>query len=203
MSGNPEVVYRTTSPDAIAWAENIQRLRTEEIKLRTAFEEEMLALYGPSQRDTYERNEDGSKKENDRRALWIRGDRVYALDSGYNEQPPADSGWRLDSKEHDWRPKLATKAGKELRDRLNGLNLLHLRDQWEKIGIPPVVFTGNYMFSPGYEFDAKEGVVYISWGTQWVEEDWKKSTAKFPDIVWEKVPLSEWHARQEAKKSGS
>ena len=202
MSKQPELVFRTTSPAAIEWYEKIRALRSEEWERRKAFEDEIVALFGPSQRDTYERDEDGNKKPQTGRPLWIRGDVAYALDSAYSEQPPVDSGWRLDSKDRNWQPKLATTAGKEWKRRLGELNLVHMRSRWEEIGIPAVVFTDSYMFSPGIDFDPETQTLYIMWGSQWVQKDWDKQTAKFPDIVWEQMPLSEWHARQEAK-SGS
>lgn len=201
MSGNPELVFKTTSPRAIEWYRKISRLRISERKLREEFEDSMTELYGPSQRDTYERNEDGTKKPQTRRLLWLRGDAAYALDSAHNEQPPTDSGWRLDAKDRNWQPKLATKAGKEWKQRLIELNVVNMHTRWGEIGIPAIAFAGSFMYRPGMEFDEDEKVLYVSWGSQWVMREWEKATSKFPDIEWVQVPLSEWHARQEAKKS--
>lgn len=198
---NPELVFKTTSPDAIAWYEKLEQLRAEELKLRIAFEEEMLQLYGPSQKPTYERNDDGSKKDQERRALWIRGDIAYALDSGYSEYPPEDSGWRLDSKDHNWQPKLKTAAGKKWAKRLSELNLVHMRSRWQEIGIPFLFWGEGYVYYPGMDFDQETKTLYIGWGTQYAEEQFLKETSAFPSIEWDRVPLSEWHARREAMEA--
>ncbi|WP_404474781.1 hypothetical protein [Microbacterium aerolatum] len=198
---NPELVFKTTSPDAIAWHENLVCLRKEEFELRKAFEDEIVALFGPSQRDTYERDEHGNRKAQTGRPLWVRGDIAFALDSAYDEQPPVDSGWRLDSKDRNWQPKLASKAGKEWKRRLGELNLVHMRTRWREIGIPEVVFAGMRMYSPGLSYDDQTKTLYVLWGTQYVEDEWAASTSKLPNIEWTKVPLSEWHALRESKES--
>lgn len=196
---NPEMVYKTTSPDAVAWYENIARLRREEWELRRAFEAEIVERFGASQRDTYERDENGDRKPQTGRPLWVRGDLAFALDSGYDERPPEDSGWRLDSKDRNWQPKLATSAGKEWKRRLGDLNLVRMRTRWREIGIPEVVFTDMRMFSPGLDYDEATRTLYVLWGTQYVQKGWDKETAQFPAIEWAVVPLSEWHAYREAK----
>ncbi len=202
---NPELVFKTTSPAAIAWYENIVKLRKEEWELRRAFEDEIVARFGPSQRRAYasegvQVNEDGNQTG---RPLWVCGDLAYALDSAYNEAPPADSGWRLDSKARNWQPKLATKEGKEWARRLRELNLVKMRTRWAEIGVPEVAFGDRYMYSPGVEFDEESKTLFIGWGTQYVEKEFLTKTAAFPEIEWTRVPLSEWHARQEARSATS
>lgn len=186
----PELVFQTTSPEAIEWWQNIEELSKKQRELREAFEIEMTELYGPSPRDTYERDEDGNPKPQTLRKLWLRGDFAYALDSGYNEQPPAESGWRLDSKDRNWQPKLATKAGKEWKRRLQELNLTCVRSRMHEIGVPEVIFSGSYLYRPGLRFDAENGILYNGWGTQHVEEDLRKAHEKIPGITWERVKLS-------------
>lgn len=190
----PELVFKTTSPEAIAWWKNIEDLDRQQREAREAFEAEMTELFGPSLRDTYERNEDGTPKPQTQRRLWLRGDYAYALDSGYNEQPPTDSGWRLDSKDRNWQPKLATKAGKEWKRRLGELNLTHIRSRMQEIGVPEIVFAGSYLYKPGLRFDAVNEILYNGWGTQHVEDELRKNHEKVPGITWERVKLSEYIA---------
>ena len=201
---NPELVFKTTSLDAIAWYTNLTVLRKEELALRIAFEDEMLGLYGPAQAAEYlwERDEEGNKIPPTRRALWVQGDIAYALQSGYNERPPEDSGWRLDSKDHNWQPKLATKAGKEWRRRLSELNLVRMRGRWQEIGIPFLYWGERFIYNPGMSFDEATDTLYIGWGTQYAKDQFLKETSAKEgiDVVWEHIPLSEYHAWAETQE---
>lgn len=192
---NPELVFKTTSPQALEWYAKLDALRQEEIKLRNAYEDRMREEFGPSQRESYDT---GQCAQQTRRGLWIRGDIAYALDSGYNERTPEDSGWRLDSKDRNWQPKLATKKGKERRAELAELNLVKMRGRWGEIGIPFLYWGEGYVYHPGVTFDAENRVLYVMWGTQYAEDEFKKETSAFPDIQWERIPLSEWHAYVES-----
>ena len=199
MSRQPELVFKTTSPAAIEWHEKLAALRKQEWELRMAFEQEIVERFGPSTRRVYgssPANVDGVQTG---RPLWIRNDYAFALDSGYDERPPADSGWRLDSKDRNWQPKLATKEGKEWKRRLGELNLVKMRSRWQEIGIPERYWGDNYIYFPSMTFDRENGVLYIGWGTQYAEDEFLKGVAAFPDIQWERIPLSEWHAYLESR----
>lgn len=193
----PELVFKTTSSAAIAWWRDLNEAHARQTALRTNFEDEMTALYGPSQRDTYERDADGNKIPQTRRRLWVRGHHAYALDSGYGELPPTDSGWRLDSKDRNWQPKLATAAGKGWKIRLAELNILNLEERYEAIGIPPLAFAGSYLYRPGLKFNEETQTLYVTWGSQHVQKEWDAHVAKHPEVVWVQERLSAYIAWRE------
>ena len=195
----PELVFKTTSPVAIAWWKDMEALSEKQNEARTAFENEMLELYGPTKRQTYD---SGQREWLTTRRLWLRGDLAYALDSGYDEQPPADSGWRLDSKDRNWQPKLATKAGKEWKRRLGELNLTLIRSRTEEIGVPTLCVTENHMYKPGLRFDAENEILYNGWGTQHVEAEVRQAHERVSGIVWERVKLSQYIAWLESLEEG-
>jgi hypothetical protein len=125
------------------------------------------------------------------------------LASGYTEQPPLDSGWRLDSKDRYWAPKLATAAGKARAKELAALASYDHRATMPEIGIPQLAFAGNYHYHGGLEFDTATQTLYQVWGSCQCDQECKAAQVKVPDVVWVEVPRSEWYAREEAKAAQS
>jgi hypothetical protein len=181
-----ELIYKTTSPAAIAWWKNAEKLRGKEAELHKAFQDRMTALYGPA-----------PGKEG--RAIWHRGAYIMGIDSGSNEKPPVDSGWRLDSKERIWMPALAKATGKKLRAELDAMVLFDIRAHLPEIGVPQLAFADHHMYRAGMEFDQDEGAIYQIWGSGRCADECAAAAAKVPDVEWVKVPRSAWYAREEAK----
>lgn len=191
-----ELIYKTRSPKAIEWwlaaAERVQADR----RARSAYEDRMTEEFGVPDLPQYTEEE-----RRTRRKLWLRGARVSGLDSGYDEQPPADSGWRLDSKDRYWKPKLATKAGKGRAAELAALCTYDMRDHTDEIGVASMAFAGSYLYRSGMDYDEAEGALYVVWGSGQCAKEAEAVQAKVPDVVWVEVPRSEWYAREEAKET--
>lgn len=185
-----ELIYKTTSPKAIAWwLAAAEKVRADK-EARNAYVERMTAEFGlPQVPDYFEPRE--------RRDLWVRNDRPVALDSGPDEQPPADSGWRLDSKDRNWQPKLATKAGKERAAELAALFTYDMRRDAKTIGVPEMVFADHSLLRPGMEYDEAEGAVYVVWSSGKAAKEFE--AASVDGIEWVEVPRSQWYAREERK----
>ena len=191
-----ELIYKTTSPAAIEWWLDAERKVKADRELQLAYELRLTEEFGAPAHPDY--IEEHRRK---RRGLWFRNDRPYAVDSLRNENPPADSGWRLDSKERLWRPKLATAAGKKRAAELAALCTFVLRDHMHEIGIPAIAFSGDgYMHRPGVEFDADEQALYVLWGSSRCADEALANQAKNPHIEWVEIPRSVWYARIEAKE---
>ncbi|CAN5418355.1 hypothetical protein BH09ACT9_BH09ACT9_00030 [soil metagenome] len=183
-----ELIYKTTSPKAIKFWLNWQTIANAEAESRKEFIDRMTEKFGAPEGKEY-------------RTLWHRGDYIMGLDSGFNEKPPADSGWRLDSKEHIWMPALAKTKGKAWRKELDALVTYKLRDHLDEIGICYWAFAGLHMYKPGIEFDAGEQVLYQTWGSGKCIDEALKAAESVPEVVWEEVPRSVWYAREESREA--
>jgi len=189
------LVYRSSSPAAIDWAKRTKERFEEQRAKRIAFMKEQTEIYGVGLGS-------GSIRAG-KRLLWITGERVTGIDSGFNEEPPSESGWRLDSKQRVWKPALRTAAGRLLNDRLESLSNVSTLTALAQIGVPQYVFGGLNLFRPGFEFDEEEPAVYVTWSGYDAAKEFTSSTAKVPEVEWEEVPLSRWYARLEAKEAAS
>jgi hypothetical protein len=188
-----ELIYKTTSLAAIEWWKKAEDEAELARRLRNEYMDKQTALYGPTPGGTYE-----SAPTKDR-GLMVSRHIVLGLASGHNEQPPANSGWRLDSKERFWKPKMATRAGKERASELKTLTGYNLRGHVDEIGVPGMAVAGMRLYSAGLEFDTASGVLYQTWGSGRCAEECVKVQALHPNTAWEEVPRSEWYAREEAK----
>jgi hypothetical protein len=186
-----ELIYRTSTPAAEAWWRNLVARRAEQDALRDAFEAEMLATYGPAQH----RYGEGVGK----RSLYTNGRVITGIDAGYNEQPPAGSGWRLDSKDRFWKPALRTAEGRKLKARLVTLTTYIWQSHVTEIGIPELIFTDRYLMRPSLTADDDPFVLFQTWGSGQCEKDCLAEQAKHPEIEWIEVKRSEWYAHEEAK----
>lgn len=194
----PELVFRTTTPAALEWFQRLDEQNRAQQELRAAFVAEMTELYGPAQRE-----EGYPPVPVKARELWLRGrgGGAYALDSGRSEEPPKDSGWRLDSKDRNWQPKLATKQGKVWRDRLAELNQFNFLSHLPEVGIPEVIFLDLHMYGPSLEQDPETGALYNGWSTQHITEELARAREKATiEVEWEQMKLSEYVAYLEAKE---
>lgn len=180
-----ELIYRTTSPAALDFWAHAETKASERKTLVDAYIEQLTHDFGTV-----------NGKD---RTVWNRGPVVYGVECLYGEQPPADSGWRLDSKEGIWMPKLRIPAGKERARELAALTVYNVRAHVQEIGIPQMVMTDRHFFRPGIEFH--DGVLYQTWGSGKCEPDALAEAAKVPEVVWEPVKRSEWYALEEAREA--
>lgn len=187
-----ELIYKTTSPDAIAWWRNAQVVHSAAYELRRKYEERMTAEFGLPKHPDY-------MTPVETRGLYVNSTNATGIDSGYDEQPPAGSGWRLDSKQKFWKPKLATKEGKVRAKELLALRSFDYAGHAPEIGVPGLVFSGNYIRHAGFHFDKETETLYQLWGSGTCAPSCETEQAKVPGVVWEKVPRSEWYALEEAK----
>jgi hypothetical protein len=186
-----ELIYKTTTPQAIQWyLDAAERVKADRV-LRDEYADRMLAEFGAADVPDYDESRRG------KRALWLRNDRAFALDSGYDEKPPEGSGWRLDSKDRNWQPKLATKEGKARAAELAALTTYDLRAHFGEVGIAQMAFAEHSLHRPGLDYDEDEGVLYVIWGSGRCVEEALTAQAKVPEIVWEELPRSQWYAREE------
>jgi hypothetical protein len=187
-----ELIYKTKTPAALEWWRHVQNQASAAHAFRSNYIKRMTNEFGPTPgRYTESGNKD--------RALMVSRHIVMGLASGYDEKPPVDSGWRLDSKERYWAPKLATKAGKERAAELATLAGFDVLKHVHEIGIPGMVIENLRMFTPGFSFDEDPEVLYQTWGSGLCAADCERSQAEHPEIEWMEVPRSEWYAREESK----
>jgi hypothetical protein len=188
-----ELIYRTSSPAAEIWWRHLKEMQQQQDELRRAFEDEMLDTYGPADVPDYQT---GYGK----RLLYTNGRGITGLDSGYREQPPTGSGWRLDAKDHIWKPALKEAAGRKLKSRLQALTVYVWQNHTTEIGIPELIFADAYLCRPGLTADEEPFVLYQTWGSGRCEADCRAEQARHPEVVWTEVPRSEWYARIEAQE---
>lgn len=181
-----ELIYRTTSPAALDFWAHAQAKAGERKKLVDAYIEQLTRDFGPVPGKTD-------------RTVWNRGPHVTGVDCAYGEAPPADSGWRLDSKEGIWKPKLRETAGKERARELAALTVYNVRTHLQEIGIPQMVWTDRHVFRPGIEFH--DGVLYQTWGSGQCRDEALAEAKKVTTVVWEPVRRSEWYALEEAREA--
>lgn len=190
-----ELIYRTSSPAAATWYSARNAEQVEQSGRRNAFQDEMLATYGPA--DVPE-----GRQGHGLRNLMVTRRGVVGIHSGWQEAPPADSGWRLDARDRFWKPSLRSAKGRALAKRLEELTVVDL-NRLSDIGIPEVVFAGLHMYSPGLDHDDAPFALYQIWGSGECEQGCLAEQAKHPDVVWVEVLRSEWYARIEAKTAAT
>lgn len=188
-----ELIYKTSSPAAEQWWRHVEKTQKQQNELRRAFEDEMLATYGPA--DVSEHSTGHGK-----RLLYTNGRYCSGIDCGYNERPPVGSGWRLDSKSRIWKPALKETAGKKLAKRLAALTVYVWQQHVAEIGVPEVIFAGSYLFRPGFTTDAEPFVLFQTWGSGQCEPQCLAEQAKHPEVEWTEIPRSQWYARLEAQQ---
>jgi hypothetical protein len=186
-----ELIYKTTSPQAIEWWLSAAAKVKADKEARSAYVKRMTEEFGkPDVPDYFTPRE--------QRDLWVRNDRPIALDSGPDEKPPADSGWRLDSKDRNWQPKLATKRGKERAAELAELFTYDMRRDAKTIGVPEMVFADHSLLRPGMDFDEDERALYVVWSSGKAAKEFEAAAVE--GIEWTEVPRSQWYAREEARE---
>lgn len=188
-----ELIYKTISPFALDWWANAEVESEKARVIRKEYAERMTIEFGPTP-PRYSQGEALAHRE-----LMVVGPRVVGLASGYNEVPPVDSGWRLDSKERFWMPKLATAQGKARRDELKALASFDTRGHMDEIGAPSLAFAGSYLYHGGLELI--DGALYQLWGAYECHKECEAAQAKVSEVEWTVVKRSEWYALQEAKET--
>ena len=190
-----ELIYKTTSAMALDWWANAEAEREAAHQRRKAYVERMTAEFGPTP-PRYSYSED---KPRVLRELMVAGPSAVGLASGFSEVPPIDSGWRLDSKERFWAPKLATAAGKLRRAELHSLRSFDHRAHGSEIGFAAIAFAGSYLYHGGLEMI--DGALFQTWGGYECHTECETAQAKVPGVVWEVVKRSEWYAMQESREA--
>lgn len=188
-----ELIYRTSSPAAEAWWRHLKETQRQQNELRRAFEDEMLTTYGPAAVPEY-------SEGHGKRLLYTNGRVCTGIDAGYNERPPAGSGWRLDAKDRIWKPALKEAAGKALKKRLEALTVYIWQAHTEEIGVPQLVFADRYLFRPGFTADEEPFVLFQVWGSGQCAKSCEAEQAMHAEVEWTEVPRSEWYARVEASE---
>ena len=180
-----ELIYKTTSPDAIAWWREAEKKHAIDVAAREKYETQLTADFGTA---------NGAE----RRRLWVQGAQVVGVDCAPGETPPASSGWRLDKKSGFWKPNRASKAGMARAVELAALTTVDLRREVPEIGIADLVFAGRQMLTPGVTFDENEEAIYAYWGSTDCRQGAEATQQAAPNIEWTEVPRSVWFARLEA-----
>lgn len=189
-----ELIYRTSDSRAVEWMRDVIAQRHVVREKRVAYMAEMLAEFGPvGKRCPY------SSEDEPGRALVGRNGIMMGLACRHDEVPPADSGWRLDSKTGYWLPKKATTKGKERVAELAALN--SPQEQTEEIGFDSMWWGDSKLFRPGFLLREDIGEVWVYWSGFECRKAMKD--AGDDGIAWEEVPRSEWYAWREAVDAGT
>ena len=193
-----ELIYKTTNREALHWWRKLEAEKAVVMDRREAYEAKALELYGPMG-SRYNSRTMHSEHENERRLI-VQGRRAVGLSCRIDEVPPEGSGWRLDSKEKWWFPKLAVAAGKKRRDELSDLHLPNIaRRGHTAFGIPEVFFGGSHMYRPGYVYRADTNELYVVWSGF---ECRKAMESAIRPEIWKMVSREEWYAwREQIEKS--
>ena len=189
-----ELIYKTNSPAALAWWEDAKKVAELSNGKRTAYGDQMAGEFGV----TPQSNE--YVKPYTERALMVRNNRVVGLASGLSEKPPADSGWRLDSKFRFWKPALKTPKGKQRQRELDALVTFDHYNHLHEIGVPNLLIAGNHLMHAGIE--EGEGFLWQTWGSGTAAAQCVVEQKNTPEVTWTEVLRSEWYARIEAKDDG-
>lgn len=198
-----ELIYKTTNEYEVElWHALMKKVESNRQK-RTEFMKKMTEEFGPSPKHRYSYRD---KSMNEFRLLILSGAAVKGLDCGYDEEPPAGSGWRLDSKDHYWYPKLKEAAGKARSKELAALYGVGSRELARTFEVPEHIFGTGYLYSPGFTFDQDTQTLYLTWGSFECNAEMQEFLNKNPQKGWTEVPRSEWYAyveAREAKKNAS
>lgn len=188
---SPALIYRTNSQPALDWWADAEA-RTQEVhKKRSAYEEKLLASFGPvGKRYSYEAEEVVTRP-----LMCNRHNAATGVLCQEGEQPPQGSGWRLDADTGFWKSDMRSKAGKERAAELENLKGVDLRDELNQIGCASWAFADWRVFEPGARFRKSTKELFITWGSVGCAEEMARSA--IPAVVWTPVPLSEWHAWRE------
>lgn len=100
------------------------------------------------------------------------------------------AGW----KEHGpqtMTPRANTKIGRLARDEMEALNK-DGRSTLDAIGMPTLRHLGSYLYSSSLRLINDDSMVEAAWDKPFTNDE------EQPDERWQVVPLSQWHAEQEA-----
>lgn len=188
-----ELIYKTSDPAAVAWMSDIIEKRKVAREKRKAYGARVLEEFGPrGRRYSYMQEEPADE----RRDLYVGRYHAFGIDSGIDEKPPAESGWRLDAKGRYWKPKLATKRGKERAAELRELSMPEPDTQ--AVGWDSMHWGNSYMYWPAFMLREELGEVWVAWGAY----ECREALSKDSPVAWTEVPRSEWHAWREAVEAG-
>lgn len=190
-----ELIYRTSSPAALAWRLAYTERWVECKVAWDAFEFDVEAALGIPEGEQH-------------RSLYmvdgqivgiVRTSDEWADRRNYGTRFP---GWKEHQRWPILTPKLNTKAGKEWQAKLAALPVLSLRTEARQIGVPDYILTDGRMFSGGFDYDEDDEhgttAIYQVWGSGECERACLAEQAKHPEIEWVEVPRSAWYARLEA-----
>lgn len=188
-----ELIYKTSELKAVLWWQQLERRRAEVQKHRREYEDKALEEFGPMG-SRYNYGSTHSEHENARRLI-VSSHRAVGLSCRIDEEPPEGSGWRLDSKEKWWFPKLATAAGRKRRDELIPLHLPNEQTLGQdEFGIPAVFFAGQHMYRPGYTFREDTQELFVVWSSY----ECRNAMLRVHEPTdWEMVSREDWYAWRE------
>lgn len=202
MSGTAELIYKTSSPAALAWISDFslrdQAARDVAMAFKARINEAIPPWPGESTRE-----------------LVTLRDHIVGVSYSYEEgrsrhwgdKINLPTGWRV---KREWDrvlvPNKSTKEGKAWQAEMDALPWLDiLKDMHEHLGTPSVLMTDGRMFTPGTSVDRDEDgnvtTIYSTWGSGRCADEFFKEierAKKDADVTWEEVPRSQWYARLEA-----
>jgi hypothetical protein len=194
-----ELFYKTTTPEIVAWYREAMLKAKTEAAARTAYADKLTAEIGPGRdehRDLYISRGWGGET----RVTGIaESEAEYRTKSG-------PEGLRYDRSKGFLVPALRTARGKQYAAEFEALKGSTFLNDIGQFGVPSGVHgsrddeSGNtYRFTPGFEIDDDTDTLYLLWGSSRIAGNVEESLAEHPEIAWEKVPRSEWYAREESK----
>ena len=194
-----ELIYKTETPAIVDWYRELTATTNAEGDARLAYADSLT-------------EEIGSDEKGASRTLWVmRGwsgeTRVVGIAANDADRTNPPVGLRYDKKKGYLVPALKVARGKKFAAEFAALEGKPARDELNSLfGVPSSVMgsdedrSGNvYMYHAGFEFDTATGVLYMVWGSGRVAAEVEKGMAKHPEIIWARVPRSEWYAREESK----
>lgn len=193
------LVYRTSSPRAIDWFNGVEARERVIREKRDAYTAAITEQFGA----VGKRYEHSTEELDNRPLMRDSRNRVTGVACKSGEKPPKGSGWRLDADSGFWKPDLRSKAGKERDTELEALHGVDSRSELHTIGAAGLAFVPGRMYQPGLRFRKETGDLYVSWGSKDCEDDMLAAGKAVDDVVWEAVPLSEWHSWMEELEIGA
>lgn len=178
----PVAVYRSDHPNVLAvWMDFIRENAAFKVNVRS-----FLNDYAPGF-DAMAAN-------------YPRGRSVVGISAKYDD--PIPDGWRRPARfDGQFKPDKRTRLGKEIAEWMGRLRLDDPRQ--ELPGMPDTVVVGDHFYHPSLR--EMDGFLYVGWPLQ-IEsafaEDWSARGPLDHDI-WERVPLSEYHALLEHEEVAS
>jgi hypothetical protein len=185
------LVYRNSTPEALAWAEDYKARAKEVLDARLEWMKAIYDAAGVPDPEPYDKNV---------RSAWIRsGGAFIGLSWPRSMDSQLPEGWFRPAKEqHLVRPR-ADKRGKKIIAEMRRYDRPDARRELaEKFGMPDHLFAGNGLYTNGVAM--KDDGVWVTWGSKDVEDELAdpkvmRHYPRFADAGWVRVPLVEYIER--------